>query len=413
MTNKRIETYLESVSEKSISIFYSGGLAKKSNDQSYPFHVNRSFYYFSQINQADSILVIIKGETLTKSYVFIEKRSAERILWDGDTLSFDHALSLSGVDEIKDRTTFDDFISTILSANRTNVFGELDTLYLDFEAKPMGALSDWVSHYAENVLKQYPFLSIKNNHLLLATLRMKKDEHEFQLIQSAVDISVKAFHHIMKKAKDVNTEYELEAEYNYILNKHRVKPSFDTIVASGGNATVLHYVNNNDHIGDDQLILVDAGVEYEQYCSDITRTFPKSGTFTPRQKEIYELVLKANEETIKWVKPGITLKEFNDFGKKILTEGLKSMGLIKEDDEIIKYYYHSLGHSLGLDVHDIANYAKPIVAGHMLTVEPGLYIKEEGIGIRIEDNILITHDGCINLSKDIIKSVKDIENLMK
>ena len=410
--NTHINTYLEHVSEKSISIFFSGIAPQKSNDQSYPFHVNRNFYYFANINQADSILVLVKGANESKCYLFIEKRSPERILWDGDTLSFEHAQTLSGVDEVKDRTSFDAFIATILSSNRANIFGELNCLYMDFETKPLGSLLDWVTSYAASIQKNYPFLNIKNNHLLCARLRTTKDETEFKHIQKAVDISKEAFHHLMKKAKDVQTEHALEAEYNYILNQNQVTPSFDTIVASGVNATVLHYTSNNDEIKDDQLILVDAGVSFECYCSDITRTFPKSGKFSPRQKELYELVLKANEETIRWIKPGITLKDFNAYGKNILTEGLKKMGMITTDEEVMKYYYHSLGHSLGLDVHDIADYSKPIEAGHILTVEPGLYIKEEGIGIRIEDDILVTNDGCINLSKDIIKSVKDIEDFM-
>jgi Xaa-Pro aminopeptidase len=141
--------------------------------------------------------------------------------------------------------------------------------------------------------------------------------------------------------------------------------------------------------------------------------FPANGTFTKRQKEVYETVLEVNKKAIEFLKPGMMLSEFNEYGKKLLTEGAKKLGLIKEDAEIMKYYYHSLGHYLGLDVHDVGNYAKPIPEGAVITVEPGLYIAEEGIGIRIEDDILVTSQGNINLSKDIIKEVQDIENFMK
>jgi Xaa-Pro aminopeptidase len=208
-------------------------------------------------------------------------------------------------------------------------------------------------------------------------------------------------------------EYELQAEYNYVLNKNRTTPSFDTIAASGKNATVLHYIDNDSKIPENQLVLFDLGVDYDYYCSDVTRTIPSSGKFTKRQKEVYEVVLEANKKSIEWLRPGVTIKEFNDYGKKILIEGAKKLGLIKEDSEISKYYYHSLGHYLGLDVHDVGNYAKPIPEGALITIEPGLYIAEEGIGIRIEDDVVVTKDGAINLTKDIIKEVADIEAFMK
>jgi Xaa-Pro aminopeptidase len=205
----------------------------------------------------------------------------------------------------------------------------------------------------------------------------------------------------------------MQAEYNYVLNYHLTQPAFDTIAASGVNATILHYVENQDEVGDTDLILLDLGVELDYYNSDITRVFPVSGTFTDRQKAIYEVVLEANKKTIAWLKAGVTLKEFNDFGKQVLIDGAKRLGLIKEDDEIGTYYYHSLGHYLGLDVHDGGNYSLPIPEGALITVEPGLYIKEEKIGIRIEDDVIVTKDGCINLSESIIKEVVDIEKFMK
>ncbi len=155
------------------------------------------------------------------------------------------------------------------------------------------------------------------------------------------------------------------------------------------------------------------GVSYDNYCSDISRVYPVNGKFTERQKAVYEVVLEANKKTIEWLKPGVTHAEFKDYGKNILIEGAKKLGLIKEDDEITKYYYHGLGHYLGLDVHDVGNYSQVIPEGALITVEPGLYIAEEGIGVRIEDDIIVRKAGSINLSKSIIKEVKDIEAFMK
>ena len=249
--------------------------------------------------------------------------------------------------------------------------------------------------------------------MILAELRTIKDQDEVLMIQKASDITKKALEFMQKHLKPGIKEFEAEASYNYVLNMHRTTPSFDTIAAGGKNATVLHYVNNSDEIKDGDLVLFDLGVKYEQYASDVSRTYPVNGKFTKRQKEVYEVVLEANEKTIEWLKAGKTLKEFNDFGKQILIDGAKRLGLIEKDEDINKYYYHSLGHYLGLDVHDVGNYAKPIPEGAIITVEPGLYIAEEGIGIRIEDDILVTKDGAINLTKDILKSVSDIEQQMK
>ena len=189
--------------------------------------------------------------------------------------------------------------------------------------------------------------------------------------------------------------------------------AFDTIAASGENATVLHYIDNDSILKEDDLILFDLGALHNNYGADISRTLPLSGIFTDRQEDIYEIVLKANKETIEFVKEGITWAELNKFAKDILISETKKIGLIVDDSDIDKYYYHSIGHFLGLDVHDVGQYDLPLQAGMVITIEPGLYIKEEGIGIRIEDDILVTKEGRVNLSEEIIKEVQDIEEFIK
>ncbi|MBU1140966.1 MAG: Xaa-Pro dipeptidase, partial [Firmicutes bacterium] len=249
--------------------------------------------------------------------------------------------------------------------------------------------------------------------MILAELRTVKDQTEIEQVKKAIEITNQGLFRIMQSLKPGIAEYQAEAEFNYILNQHRVSPSFNTIVAGGKNATILHYVDNAEKISDGNLVLFDLGVACGNYCSDITRVYPVNGKFSDRQKAIYEVVLKANKETIEWLRPGVTLHEFKEYGKAILIEGAKELGLIKEDEEINKYYYHGLGHYLGLDVHDIGNYSAVIPEGALITVEPGLYIAEEGIGIRIEDDVVVTKDGTINLSKSIIKEISDIEAFMK
>lgn len=415
MHKQRRTNYLNQINNQSLSIFYSGHAQPKSNDQSFPFSVNRNFFYFTGINQENVALFLVKGKETTASYLFIGVNDPVKVLWDGAGLTFEQANTIAELEpnEIKDIKTLDSFIQSLLSTTRTALFGNIDTFYMDLERQSELA-DDTVSIKHAHHLKQlYPFLDIKSNQMILAELRMVKDADEIKHIQKAIEITNQGLSRIMKSMKPGIFEYQMEAEFNYIVNQHRVSPSFNIIAASGKNATILHYVDNAQMIHDGDLVLFDLGVDYKNYCSDITRVYPANGKFTTRQKEIYEVVLEANKKTIAWLKPGITITEFKDYGKNILIEGAKKLGLITTDDEITQYYYHGLGHYLGLDVHDVGNYSAVIPEGALITVEPGLYIEKEGIGIRIEDDVVVTKDGAINLSKSIIKEIADIEAFMK
>lgn len=414
MYKTRRDAYLNQINDQSISLFFSGVAPQKSNDQNYHFSVNRNFYYLTGINQQDVVLMTVKGNHQTVSYLFIETIDPVKALWDGAGLSFEEASLVSGIDlaNIKDILTLKSFINGILSTNRRASFGLIDHLYLDLDRQSEKALPTAAHLFSTYVQHTYPAINLMTNQLVLAELRTVKDTHEIEMVKKAVTITEQGLNRIMDTLKPGVYEYEIQAEYNYVLNKHLTSTSFDTIAASGKHATVLHYVENSAKILDNTLMLFDLGVDYKYYCSDVSRTFPVNGKFTKRQKEVYEVVLEANKKTIEWLKPGITMKEFNQYGKDILIQGAKRIGLIKEDSEINKYYYHSLGHYLGLDVHDVGNYSKPIPEGALITVEPGLYIAEEGIGIRIEDDIFVTKNGSVNLTKSIIKEVKDIETYM-
>jgi Xaa-Pro aminopeptidase len=267
--------------------------------------------------------------------------------------------------------------------------------------------------FAESVQKNYPAMKIMNAHKFMCELRMIKADFEIEEMKKAVNLTKMGLEAVMNNLKAGEIEYTAEAEFLYTIRKNGADTNaFDTIAASGGNAVILHYVENDNIMEDGNLILMDLGAQYKQYASDITRTYPINGKFSDRQKTIYNIVLKANEEVIKMMKPGVPFADLNKKSTEVLTEGLLEIGLIKEAKEISKYYYHGVSHFLGLDVHDIGFRDAVLEPGMVFTVEPGLYIAEENIGIRIEDDILITQDGYVNLSKDIIKSVEDIEAFM-
>ena len=219
----------------------------------------------------------------------------------------------------------------------------------------------------------------------------------------------------MKNSKEGIKEYELEAYFDFVCKKNGVKDlAFKTIAAAGKNATVLHYVNNDSQLKHGDLILFDLGAQYKYYNADISRTFPVSGKFTERQKEVYNAVLRVNERVIKEMKPGISFLELNKKAKEWIAEECISLGIIKNKEEVSRYYYHSIGHSLGMDTHDIELENRNVIfqPGMIYTVEPGIYIEEEGIGIRIEDDVLITEEGNEVLTKKMIKTVDEIEEFM-
>ena len=243
--------------------------------------------------------------------------------------------------------------------------------------------------------------------------RMIKSKEEVALIKESIETTRRAIYNVMSHAKEHSEESIANAYHDFVLISEKKINSFDPIIAAGHNGTTLHYESNNSPIEPNTLMLMDVGCYTNHYSSDISRTFPVSGKFTKRQKEVYEVVLDCNKRCIEHAKAGMSWKELNDFAKRILANGCKKLGLIKEDSELEKYYFHSIGHSLGLDVHDPSIDNLGILEGMVITIEPGLYIPEESIGIRIEDDIQITKDKAVVLSSSIIKEVADIEEMMK
>lgn len=406
------QNYLDKCLNGSLSIFYSGKVFQKTADQDFDFEVDKNFYYLTGINQADVILAMVKDNSKTRSVLFVEKNDPVLIKWVGKKIEKEEAKEISGVDEVYYLDDINGYIFSLFNSSR-KFTGKLTNLYLNLERRNEKGYTNFALEYSKEFKVQYPEVNILNSYLMVVELRMIKTAEEIQLIKDAINTTKGGLEAIMKNLRPGMSENQVEAYFNFHLQfSSNRDTAFETIAASGKNATILHYVANNDLIEDNQLMLFDLGSRHDFYVSDISRTYPTNGKFTKRQKEVYEEVLNVNKKCIEFLKPGITWAEYNQYANSLLAEACKRLGLIKEDKELIKYYYHSIGHSIGLDTHDPANHALPITEGMVLTVEPGIYIEEEAIGIRIEDNILITKDGRINLSKDIIKEVKDIEEFM-
>ena len=396
--------YFDVIEDNSLTIINSGYVLRQSADEDFPFEVDKNFYYLTGINQEEVIYMMLKKDGKMKEMLFIVENDPIKVKWVGAKLYKDEASAISGISDIRYTKEYKDILPKMMD--------EVNKIYLN---------QDRVEYYRFNpnfsfshfIMKNYPDKEYFNNDKIVIKLRSVKEKEEIEKIQESIDITKIGVERLMKESKAGLYEYQLESYFDFVIkNNGQRLHSFKTIAASGKNATILHYVDNNTVLKDGDLVLFDLGTETEFYISDISRTFPVNGKFTLRQKEVYEAVLDVNKKSIEFLKPGITKKEYNDYAKGLLIEACKKLGLITKDEEIIKYYWHSVGHSIGLDTHDPCDYDEPFKEGMLVTCEPGLYIEEENIGVRIEDDILITKDGAKNLSAGIIKEVKDIEKFM-
>ena len=407
---KNREKLIEKIEDNSVIVLFAGNAPKKSGDENYPFTPNRNFYYFTGINEEGPILILSKIKGIVNERLFIKEIDEERERWVGKSIRSNEAEEISAVKNIDYLGNFKEYLN--------RVFSELEeiNLYLDMERDSFYELETIGENFSEEVKKRYPFVRIKNIFPKIIPLRMVKSEEEIKEMKKAIEITIKGVESLMKNAKAGMKEYELEAYYEFMCRSNGIKDyAFKTIAAAGKNATILHYVDNNSEIKDGDLILFDLGAQNNYYNADITRTFPVNGVFSERQKEVYNAVLRVNERVIKTIKPGLEYKELNKMATEWIAEECINLGLIKDKKEVSKYYWHSIGHSLGLDTHDISNKDRNTIfkEGMVWTVEPGIYIEEESIGIRIEDDVLITSDGVQVLTKDMIKTVEDIEEFMK
>lgn len=412
----RRDSFFQQMDENSFALFSSGKAPFKLKDQVYPFAVNRNFYYLTGLMRENFILLLLRDKLSFYAFLFIEEPSEYATKWLGNRMTKEEASKISGirVESIMYLREFDEFIAKrILIDTRSAVASMPNKLYLDLSKehvmkKPFGLIS------FQTIVDVYPELQILDASTIIDNLRRIKSTYEIDEIKKAIHYTNKGIQALMKNVKAGMNEGQLEALFEYTIKVEGSKgTSFNTISASGKNATVLHYEDNNCVIKNNTLVLTDLGALSSNYAADITRTYPANGVFTNQQKQFYQLVLDVNKTIIDMIKPGVYISDLNKKATNLLAEGMKKLGKITNSQDIIKYYYHSVSHYLGLDVHDVGTYNLPLEPGVVLTVEPGIYVGDEAIGIRIEDDILVTETGYINLSEEIIKEIEDIELFMK
>ena len=399
----------EKIKDNSIVILFAGNAPKKTADEAYPFTPNRNFYYSTGISEENHILVMSKVGGSEKSTLFIKDIDPDLERWIGKSIRKDEATEITGIEDVKFKSQFDSEIHRLLCLK------EEVNLYLDLERDNISSTSSIANEFAKNIISKYPQVMIKNIFSIFGELRLVKSEEEVDNIKKAISITIEGIEALMKNSKAGIKEYQLESYFDFVCKNNGVKDfAFKTIAAAGKNAATLHYVANDSELKDGDLIQFDLGAQYNFYNADISRAFPVNGKFTERQKAVYNAVLKVNEEIINDIKPGKTFRDINKKATDLIAEECIKLGLIKEKSEVSKYYFHSIGHSLGLDTHDLETPHRDITfkEGVVYTVEPGIYIEEENMGIRIEDDILVTKDGVVNLTSGMIKTVEEIETFM-
>ena len=415
---KRRDKLLKSLEKNSVAVLFSAKYKIRSNDTEYPFRQDSNFYYLTGFKEDESSLIFVKNKDSVKTILFVSKKDEVKELWSGKRVGEIEAKKRFLVDEVYTSDKFESILKKHLLQSKT--------LYFDFA----------LDYSKVKILKRYAkqLATHKNLSLHVEQMRLTKSKAEVKLIKKAISITKEAHHSAMSYYKLGKNEYELQSEIEHTFKTNGAySDAYTSIVACGNSANTLHYIENNKPLKNKELILIDAGCEFEYYASDITRAIPVNSKFTQAQKELYNLVLSVNKDIIKMIKPGIKRSKLQDKTISLLTRGLLKLGILKgsyktliKKEKYKKYYPHGIGHWMGIDVHDQAPYKDSkgkeisLNKGMILTIEPGIYIdkndkdvpkKYRGIGIRIEDDILVTKDGYENLSKDIVKEIRDIEKL--
>ena len=409
----RRKKVFDQMKDNSVAIFFSGVSKVSSEDEMLPFTPNMNFFYLTNIKQEHSALMLIKGIGERRTYLFIDPYSELKEKWTGKRLTTENAEALSDIKNIYTTDNFETMLSLAL-ANDNNQYGNIDCIYLDLTSPEQKLKDNFFMKDLEMKMKvDYMDKSIVDIYPIMRDLRMVKSNYEIDCLMKAIDRTNNGISYILGKLQPGMKEYELADEFEMYGRAHdRASLAFSTIIASGKNATCLHYPSQNDEIRGDDLVLFDLGYNYEGYSADISRTFPVNGKFSGVQKSIYEAVLNCNKAVIAYAKPGLKIKDLQEFATEFLKKECIRLGLMTESDDIRNYYYHNVSHHLGLDTHDISDREKPLEKGNVITVEPGLYFAKYNTGVRIEDDVLITLDGAVVLSKNIVKEIYEIESLM-
>ncbi|MBC7910317.1 MAG: Xaa-Pro aminopeptidase [Pyrinomonadaceae bacterium] len=430
MIRPQLAEFMKRIGEDSIAIIPSAREIYRSNDSNFRFRQDSDFYYLTGFEEPEAIAVIKPADEEHPFTLFVRPRDPEKEVWDGRRAGVEGALSEYGASAAFPIAEFEEKLTDMMN-------GAANLYYR------IGNGNAEIDHLIINSIRRMRGMSRKGKRApqaiidtgaVLHEIRLIKSEEEIELMQRAADIAAEAHIEAMKAARPGMKEYEIEALIEYHFRKSgAAAPAYTTIVGSGANATVLHYITNDATLKDGDLLLIDAGAEYRGYASDITRTFPINGRFTEAQRDIYDLVLETQVACVEMVRPGVTNDEIKKRSIEMLTEGMVRLGLLQgepekliEEEKYKQFYMHGLGHYLGMDVHDVGRYyhkdeARKLEPGMVMTVEPGLYISVDtkdvpekylGIGVRIEDDVLVTQDAPRVLSSKVPKHGEEIEALM-
>jgi Xaa-Pro aminopeptidase len=416
---KNRERFVKQMKSASIAIFTSNDEVPSNGDALYPFKQNSDLFWLSGITQEDSMLVLFPDNPDAKyrEVLVLIRPNEVKEKWDGKRLRVKEAQEISGIKTIVWLDSAEALLQQWIHL--------ADTIYLGSNENDRkgNLLRTRDYRFIDETKAKYPLHQYERAAKILKELRSVKTPLETEVLQKAIDITDATFRRLLQFIKPGVMEYEIEAEILHsFLSQRATGPAYASIVASGDRARTLHYISNNQECKDGELILMDFGAEYGGYCADLTRTIPVNGKFTRRQKTVYNACLHLHNYAKSLLKPGITLVDYTDKVGEEATIIFQKIGLLKKSDiknenpdnrAYRKYLYHGISHHLGIDVHDLGTRTAPIKAGMVLTVEPGIYIEEEHIGIRIENNVWITRNGNVDLMKKIPITVEDIEALMK
>jgi Xaa-Pro aminopeptidase len=425
---RRRTELMRMMGKNTIAILPSASLLTRNRDAEFPFRQDSDFLYLTGFNEPDAVMVLMPGRKHGEYILFCREKDEKQETWHGRRAGQEGAVETYAADDSFPIDDIDDILPGLLEGTDSifNIMG----LYPEFDQRLIG----WVNHIKaqsrSGVHVPSEFVSLD---YVLHDLRLYKSREELKMMRQAASISARAHQQAMRICKPGLYEFQIAAEFDYEYRKNNAVHAYSTIVGGGANGCILHYTENNDLLNDGDLLLIDAGCEVEGYASDITRTFPVNGKYSAAQRDIYEIVLAAQKAAIRKVKPGNHWNDPHHAAVRVITRGLIELKLLKgnlsrltKDQAYRKFYMHRTGHWLGLDVHDVGDYKvgdqwRLLEPGMVLTIEPGIYIpaKSRGvrrkwwnIGIRIEDDVLVTRDGCEVLSAAVPKTVQDIEALM-
>ncbi len=400
----RREAYGALLENYSLSAVFCGEEIIRVNDEAYPFEPYRNFLYLTGYAKPKAVYMGYKTNGAYRDILFIERPDERRELYEGKMASTDSLKEELGMEDIRYLDKMPEFVSRLMFR------GDMKNLYVDLcKWDGFEGPQDTAERFVAQMREKFPYLTVHNTYNDLGLLRSRKSKEEIEAHRKACKVTEYGVKNMLRHMKPGMREYALEAYFDFELKTHGCEHAFTTIAAAGKNACTLHYSENNSVMGEGDMILFDLGAAEEYYCADVSRTYPVSGVFTPRQKELYQVVLKGLEAGLAISKPGQRKDLIQEESKRVMAEELMKLGMIQKPEEIARYYKHGSGHFIGLYTHDVGEDAAILEEDMVFTLEPGLYFEEEGIGIRIEDTLLVTKDGCEVLSAGIPKTVEEIE----